>query len=124
MMQEEIEKARKEKKKYLLGLPLSILGAGINTLPNKSISNWESIPLVLFSIGSTIYIIIQTWKFSRSIGISKAMSVINALLSPIFFIFQLIFLLRIYSRKTGIGLTFFMRDKLPPIHESNSNFQL
>ena len=79
------------------------------------VPDWVSILSFIIGLAIVIYVVVQTWRLSRSIGIGKAISVINTIFSPVFFFIQAIFLLRIYSRRTGIGLTFMMGDRMPAI---------
>ena len=115
LSEEQIISAKKEKKRYLLSLLMILLiqiAAKLVTAYHIE-NNFLKLILVLISIGAVVFAAVITWRFCRSIGIGITMTVLNTLTSPIFFIIQLIVLLRIYAKRTGIGLTFLMGDKVP-----------
>lgn len=103
----QIKVARNEKRLFLLSVLFNVItGLAFRLSGGNPL-------LVVGAIAVMIFGCVATWRFARSIGISKGWSAVNLALSPFICIVQLIVLLRMYSRRTGIGLTFFMGDRLP-----------
>ena len=106
---QQIERARQAKRMYLLSLLFNVIvGAALRFSDDNIVLNLAALGCVIFSV-------VVTWRFCRSIRIGKAASAINAALSPFIFIFQLIVLLRMYAKRTGVRLTFLMGDRLPKV---------
>lgn len=109
MDQLEIDRARKEKQFYLL--PFFIL-VGIRFLKSILGTNENGHAIIgALTLGVALFTIVVTWRFARSIQVNKPAAAINAVLSPILYIFQLVVFLRLYSKRTGSSLTFLMGDK-------------
>ena len=114
MTAEQIRNASEQKTLYLITFVVVLLVRIANLIANQ-VQGGDGIILfteIVFSLG-VLLAIIQTWRFCRSIGIGHPMSVVNALLCPFIFLIQVVVLLRMYSRRTGVKLGFFLGDKLP-----------
>jgi hypothetical protein len=108
---QQIERARQGKRLFLWSV-LTTLIVGLVSLVSARIPGMSGAALVL-RICNMIFVGVATWRFCRSIGIGTAYSVVNVLLSPFVLIIQLVVLLRIYAKRTGVRLTFLMGDRLP-----------
>jgi len=106
---QQIERARQAKRMYLLALLFNVIVGGALRFSS------DNVVLNFLALGCLIFSVVVTWRFCRSIGIGKAASAINAVVSPFIFILQLIVLLRMYAKRTGVRLTFLMGDRMPGV---------
>jgi hypothetical protein len=114
MTQAQIEKAQEEKRLYLATLLLTAGTRLLAMILQRTVGDSGPTTVLLVISGALLIVaIIVTWRFSRAIEIGRPMSTINAILCPVIFLVQIVFLLRIYSRRTGIPLTFLMGDRMP-----------
>jgi hypothetical protein len=109
MDSQQIERARKAKRMYLLAALFNLIVGAALRLTDGNIA------LSYLGLGCIIFSLVVTWRFCRSIQIGKLASAVNAALSPFIFIFQLIVLLRMYAKRTGVRLTFLMGDRAPRV---------
>ncbi len=114
MNNEQIFLARKKRALYLWVFLLSLLLNGYRIIVTAKHPTPDSVDAIvgLFSIGLLVFAMIATWQFCRAIQIGKLASFLNAIFSPVLFIFQLIVLLRMYARRTDTKLTFLMGEKV------------
>ena len=106
---QQIERARKAKGMYLLAALVNVIvGAALRFSDGNMALSFLGLGCMLFSV-------VVTWRFCRSIQIGKLASAVNAALSPFIFIIQLIVLLRMYAKRTGVRLTFLMGDRAPRV---------
>jgi hypothetical protein len=112
---EQITRARHEKKRYLLSVLLMVCANGFNMLLKALHSNNQTVQTVagLCGVAALAYGVVMTWRLCRSINIGIKSTVVATVLAPFFFLFELVVLLRIYAKRTGLGLTFMMGDKDP-----------
>ena len=104
---QEIKAARNEKRLFLLSVVFNVIaGLALRLSGGHPLFAFGGIAVMVFGC-------VATWRFCRSIGIGKGWSTVNLALSPFICVLQMIVLLRMYSRRTGIGLTFFMGDRVP-----------
>ncbi len=108
MDSQQVESARRARTIYLVFFLINVLaGIALRVTPNTALLQ---IPIgIVFAVGLSIV----TWRFCRAIGIGAAWSAINAVLSPIIALLQLVVLLRIYAKRTRTGLTFLMGERAP-----------
>ena len=112
---EQIARARQAKKRYLLSLLLVVTSGLMNALvavfklsdsPVDTMVTWCQLAALVFAM-------ITTWQLCRAIRIGVVATVLVTLVSPVAFIIEFIVLLRLYAKRTGLGLTFMMGDKEP-----------
>ena len=113
LTQEQITRARVEKKRYLLSMLLIVCANGINVLvrPVDPGNGTIHVGAPLLALVAIAFGMVTTWRLCRSINIGVVPTVITVLLAPFIFIIELVILLRIYAKRTGVGLTFIMGDK-------------
>jgi len=106
---QQIVRAREAKRVYLLALLFNVIvGAALRL-------SGHHFALTIVAYACLTFSVAVTWRFCRSIGFGKATSAINAALCPFIFIFQLVVLLRMYAKRTGVRLTFLMGERLPRV---------
>ena len=115
LTQEQTTRARLEKKRYLLSVLLLVCVNGINVLLGAFyVSNAIVSDIVDASwVAALGFGMVTTWRFCRSMNIGIAATGLAMLLAPFCFIIEVVVLLRVYARRTGLSVTFFMRDKEP-----------
>jgi hypothetical protein len=113
---EQIAHARHVKKRYLLGLLLMVCANGFSAFTGAfHIRN----PLVelaaaLTAVAALAYGMLMTWRLCRALSVGVVASALTTLLAPLSFIIEAIVLLRLYGRRTGLGVGFLMNDREPP----------
>lgn len=112
MTSEEIAQAQVEKRRYLLSFLLMVLSRGLGVLTENTSDGLQFLASVA-SPGTMIFGLVMTWRFARSIKVGIPMAVVNTIAASIFFIIPLVVLIRIYSKRTGIRLSFLAGDKPP-----------
>ena len=106
---QQIVRARQAKRTYLLAALFNVIVGAAFRLSG------DHFLLTIVAYGCLIFSVAVTWRFCRSIGFGKVASAINAAVSPFIFIFQLVVLLRMYAKRTGVRLTFLLGDRLPRV---------
>lgn len=115
MTAEEIQAARKAKDLYLSAFGVR---ATLNLL-SKLISEGylEShgavdMSLGVLALGALVFSMVAAWRFCRALKFSKGWAAANVVFS-VAILFQLIVLMRMYSKRTGTKLTFLLADGPP-----------
>jgi len=113
MNDEQLALAKKKRTLYLWVFLLTLLLNGYRIIIGAKHQVPDSMDAIvaIFSIGLVALVMIVTWQFCRAIQIGKFVSFLNAVFSPVLFIFQLIVLLRMYAKRTNTKLTFLMGEK-------------
>ena len=102
---QQVKVARQAKQIYLLSILFNVIaGVAIRVTHGHPLFAVGTIAVMVFGC-------VATWRFCQAIGIGKAWSAINTALCPFTFLLQLIVLLRMYSKRTGIWLSFLGGDK-------------
>ena len=114
MNHDEIQKARIEKSRYLLSFLLILLSHALNMFVERRWPGNHFVQLVLSVVGTgcVIFSIVMTFRFTRALKIGMTWAIINSIFCPFVFIIQIIVLLRMYVKRTGTQLSFFMGDKI------------
>ncbi len=113
MTEEQIATAKREKKLYLTVFYATVI-FWIFGLPLDHIfpdNKWTKYLELGLSLGLIPFQIVFTWRFSKAIQIRKPLVILNTFLSILFFIIQAYFLLRLYSKRSGIGISFLLSDR-------------
>jgi hypothetical protein len=111
---QQIERARQAKRLYLMAFLFTVvLGSAIRVVYRFTDDVTMNLLLSALSLSIMVSVAVITWRFCRSIGIGRAYSAINAVLSPFIFLIQLVVLLRMYAKRTGVRLTFLLGDRSP-----------
>ena len=118
---EQVAHAQLAKKRYLISFLVVVCANGAFSLA----SVYRLFPLVpvakWVSYAAFLAFAVTTWRLCRAIGIGAVWALIATALSPVFGIFELVVLLRVYARRTGIKLTFLLGDQEPkPAAGANS----
>jgi len=106
----QIELARRAKQHYRIVFFLTILswiidiGLGLSSFKGPTIIPW------LWALALAVFQVMVTWRFARAIALSKVISLLHALVSPLLTLFQAFFLFHIYCRRTGVGIRFNFAD--------------
>jgi hypothetical protein len=113
MTPEQMAHAKREKKRYLISFLLLVCACGVLSL-SMVYGQPGIVPaarLIYYATG--LWVAVATWRLCRAIGIGITWALIATLLAPFVGIFELIILLRVYARRTGIKLSFLMGDRDP-----------
>jgi len=113
MNAEQIARARQEKKQYLLSVLLMLVANACMLLVDSALPNQQTASILsrAFGFATLGFGMIMTWRLCRAIGIGTGGTLLATVLAPFVIIIEMVILLRIYSKRTGLGLTFMMGDR-------------
>jgi len=115
MTPEQIARARRSKKIYLISFLVALCANGLNLLAGNVQQDHPALFLasLALAMATAVFFVFATWGLCRSIQIGIAPTLAFCVLSPILFIVALVVLNRLYAKRTGLKLTMFMGDKEP-----------
>lgn len=115
MTQEQIAKAQSAKKSYLQAILALVMISVLGFFLDRFVADNPTVSLGYLGIwvGGLVFGLIATWRFCRAIQIGVLPAILITALAPVSFVIEYVILNRVYSKRTGMQLTFLLGDKPP-----------